>query len=53
MFYEWVAKGAEIGVMAFFAVFVFAACLFVLVAFAALIGSVIRVGSGDDDSHRD
>lgn len=53
MFYEWVSAGAIFGIEAFFAVFMFAACLFVLVAFAALIGSVIKAGSGDDDIRRD
>ena len=53
MFYEWVSAGAIFGIEAFFAVFSFAVCLLVLCAFATLIGSVIKAGSGEDDLHRD
>lgn len=52
MFYEWVSKGAEIGVTAFFALFVFALCCAVVLGFTAMIGHAMHAGSGDTEPTR-
>lgn len=53
MFYEWVSKGAQIGIEAFFAVFMFLAFCAALLGLVTLIGSFFRAGSGDNDIRRD
>ena len=49
MFAEWVSTGAIFGIEAFFALFTFALFCAALLGMVALVGSVIRAGSGDKD----
>ena len=49
MFYEWVARGAQIGITAFFAIFVFLAFVAALLGLVALAGSFFKAGSGERD----
>lgn len=47
MMAAWIAKGAEIGVTAFFSLFVFALCMGVLAGVIALFGMLFGAGDGD------
>lgn len=49
-FAEWVAAGAEFGIKAFSAVFVFALCCAAVLGVLTAIGSVL--GGREDDIHR-
>ena len=53
MFAQWVAAGAQIGVTAFFALFVFAAFVVAFLALMALVSSLFRTESNKDDMDRD
>ena len=53
MFYEWVTEGVAFGFKAFFAVFIFMLICAALLGFAALLGTVFKEASGEDDhTHR-
>lgn len=49
MFYEWVSAGAIFGIEAFFAIFTFLLFCAAVLGMVALVGNVIRAGSGDKD----
>lgn len=48
MIAEWVAKGAEIGVTAFFGLFVFILCMGVLAGAIALLGAMFSAADGEN-----
>ena len=52
MFYEWVSAGAAFGIEAFFAVFTFLLFCGAVLGLCALIGSIMKAGSGDLDDIR-
>ena len=51
MFYEWVSKGAEIGVEAFFAVFTFGLIVMVLWVLLSIGGKIME--AMDEDKRRE
>lgn len=53
MFYEWVCKGAEIGIVAFFAVFTFMVFAGSMLAVSAVIMRLAGGGRMEDGIHRD